>query len=34
MFEPNEPSEATSEPIDPNDEALRLVFERFELTWG
>jgi hypothetical protein len=34
MFEPNEPSEATSEPIDPDDEALRLVFERFELRWG
>jgi hypothetical protein len=34
MFEPNEPSEATSEPIDPAEDALRLVFERFELSWG
>jgi hypothetical protein len=34
IFEPNEPSDATSEPIDPNDEALRAVFERFELRWG
>jgi hypothetical protein len=34
IFEPNEPSDAASEPIDRDDEALRLVFERFDLTWG
>ena len=34
IFEPNEPSEATSDPIDPDDEALRVVFERFDLRWG
>ncbi len=34
IFEPNAPSDATSEPIDPGDEALRAVLERFELRWG
>jgi hypothetical protein len=35
IFEPNEPSEAKSEPIDrDDDEALRVVLERFALRWG
>jgi hypothetical protein len=34
MFEPNEPSDATTENIDRDDEALRAVFARFELSWG
>jgi hypothetical protein len=34
IFEPNEPSDARNEAIIPNDEALRVVFERFDLTWG
>jgi hypothetical protein len=34
MFEPNEPSDATSESIDRDDVALRAVLERFELRWG
>jgi hypothetical protein len=33
IFEPNVPSDATSEAIDPDDEALRAVFDRFDLTW-
>jgi hypothetical protein len=34
IFEPNEPSKATGEPIDRNDEALRAVLARFDLSWG
>jgi hypothetical protein len=34
IFEPNEPSEAKSEVIDREDEALQIVFERFDLRWG
>lgn len=34
IFEPNAPSDATNEAIDPDDEALRAVFDRFDLTWG
>jgi hypothetical protein len=34
IFEPNDPSDAASEPIDPDDEALRGLFERFTLRWG
>jgi hypothetical protein len=34
MFEPNEPSDATSEPISRDDDALRAVLERFQLRWG
>jgi hypothetical protein len=34
IFEPNAPSDATSDTIDPSDEALRAVFERFDLIWG
>jgi hypothetical protein len=34
IFEPNQPSDATSEPIDRDDDALRAVLERFGLAWG
>ena len=34
IFEPNEPSEASGAAIDRDDDALRTVFERFELSWG
>ena len=34
MFEPNAPSDATSGVIDPYDEALWAVFNRFDLAWG
>ena len=34
MFESNEPSDATSEPIDRDDDALQAVLERFQLRWG
>jgi hypothetical protein len=34
MFEPNEPSDARSEPIDRDDAALQAVLERFQLRWG
>jgi hypothetical protein len=34
IFEPNAPADATSEPIHPDDEDLRAVFEMFDLAWG
>ena len=34
IFEPNQPSDATSEPIDRDDDALRAVLERFGLAWA
>jgi hypothetical protein len=34
IFEPNAPSDARSERIDPDDADLQTVFEKFELRWG
>ena len=34
IFEPNAPSDATNEAIDPDDDALRAVFDLFDLRWG
>jgi hypothetical protein len=34
LFEPNLPTEARAERIDPEDAALVAVFARFDLRWG
>jgi hypothetical protein len=34
IFEPSAPSSAEGHEIDPEDEALLAVFERFDLSWG